>query len=855
MVKIMIKIPSHSTIIAPNPMHLALYDLIIQQKQNTMDITLVSLSAFLKPFFPIQEKNTTLLYQAKEKLNTLSKDNAFIQNINEPDFLKECLSFLDWMHLYQVQLEDLPNQSVKEKDLKEILSLLFDLETSMFHAKDVIDHMRTMSFSHVYILLKQYGPLDQFWIHLLCEQGATILKTDPCLDPQYFATSNINKQAQWVAETILEQKQTAEDILISVDTESEKQALLFHLDHAKIPYTFLDQSLPHPFVQQWKACLTWILHPSLKQYLTMIQTIYEKDAQAPITYYTQFPDAFEKGPFLHNIEYEQNEILSEYDFQMAQALEQEAMRWIQEHSYLRAWTYENLVDIAQEIQSQHLHITNEDIQIMRSIQDVCQQAYPYLHANQDLNLLIDAIDSLRVVKSASKIQGILIGSRKDLCPIRPRFYCLGLHAKQFPGYSLQNGIFDETYFSKIQKLPSLATRIETQKQFLFETLSNCESLTCLTIQSTYEGKSIETSDELNQWLQKEPTFVNKPDSHIDERPSFSLTCADELFFPNHQFTGSISRLETMARCPLQHFLRYGLRLKEPKDANDIRVRGSILHHILETCVHQFQKQYTEISEKDLQDLVEKEYAFAQKVFPHQKKEFQIRMKETVLQVQLLFEQLHAFEKQWHMNPDQLESKLEASWTWNDITVHLVGFIDRIDASNSSFTILDYKSSDKDLAIQDFESGVSIQLPTYTLFYAHQSQKVPCGSFYISLKTSPISQEAVSLGYRKPVFTENETKNVLHSYTHQKRLKGWSYQDMSTYADDKKRFATKKDTPSFQEMGQQWQTIVDSLLKEIKTGNIYPKHAPNSCKYCAYQSICRQSAQEEIKSSRFNKEAL
>ncbi len=83
---------------------------------------------------------------------------------------------------------------------------------------------------------------------------------------------------------------------------------------------------------------------------------------------------------------------------------------------------------------------------------------------------------------------------------------------------------------------------------------------------------------------------------------------------------------------------------------------------------------------------------------------------------MIFEQLHSFETNWHMNVDKQEHKFSYSYPWNEYTIDLYGYIDRIDSSNTSFCIFDYKSSDKDINLNEFESGLALQLATYTLAY-------------------------------------------------------------------------------------------------------------------------------------------
>ena len=52
-------------------------------------------------------------------------------------------------------------------------------------------------------------------------------------------------------------------------------------------------------------------------------------------------------------------------------------------------------------------------------------------------------------------------------------------------------------------------------------------------------------------------------------------------------------------------------LKEKEDITDIRIRGSILHHVLE-MISKDKQDYTSLSKEEIYQYVRKEFAFAKK---------------------------------------------------------------------------------------------------------------------------------------------------------------------------------------------------------------------------------------------------
>ena len=246
---------------------------------------------------------------------------------------------------------------------------------------------------------------------------------------------------------------------------------------------------------------------------------------------------------------------------------------------------------------------------MSLIQDV----HTHIHNADDLDILIHQIQNLSANQKANTIEGVLIGSRQDITSLRPIVFLTGTNANAFPALKLHSGIFDEAYV-KSTSLPSLETRIQNQQTQIFDCLSLCETLYILYPQSDYQGKNYESSSEIENWIQTKPKFITTPDSFNWTTPNIDLneTSAKAIFFKDNHFKGSISRLESYARCPFSHALKYGLFLKEKEDITDIRIRGSILHHVLE-MISKDKQDYTSLSKEEIYQYVRKEFAFAKKI--------------------------------------------------------------------------------------------------------------------------------------------------------------------------------------------------------------------------------------------------
>ena len=847
----MIQIPNNSTILAPATLHLSLYKEILKQKRDCLGIQVLTLSSWLSSFYHGQTKSDIeILYLYKEALQKVSVQNAFYSSKEDYDFLNACLDFIKMAKTYQIQ--DFPSSTQKEKDLNEILNLLYPIELKEDQTKDVLSSLPDLE--NIYILKKEYSQLDNYWIQILMDHGAKWLGENQLCQTHYYSVANTRKQMEVLAHLIIENDYLADDIFIALNNASDESVLTQILTAHKIPFTTIQETHITSIYNEWISYLTWIKDMDLKSFINLIQTLYPNENYL-IQYYTLFPEKFLNfEPHLSIISYEENEIINLYQFESYQKLEQQTLEWIQNHAFL--FNTLDFLEIAKHIQNLHEHVSKEDFNAFNDVMSLIQDVHTHIHNASDLNILIHQIQNLSANQKANTIEGVLIGSRQDITSLRPIVFLTGTNANAFPALKLHSGIFDEAYV-KNTDLPNLETRIQNQQTQIFDCLSLCETLYILYPQSDYQGKNYESSSEIENWLQTKPKFITTPDSFHWTTPSIDLDkkIAQSIFFKDNHFKGSISRLESYARCPFSHALKYGLYLTEKENITDIRIRGSILHHVLEV-ISKDKQDYTSLSKAEIHQYVEKEFTFAKQVLLQQATWFDSQIEEITEKLVLIFEQLHSFETNWHMNVDKQEHKFSYSYPWNEYTIDLYGYIDRIDSSSTSFCIFDYKSSDKDISLNEFESGLALQLATYTLAYEKESNLIPVGCFYIALRTTPEALAYGKLNYRKkvPELSITNESDILETFTRNRKLKGWHFSDASIYCDDIKQYMpVKKTNPALETIKSEWSQVIDSLLEDISSGQTLPNHVKDACKYCAYRSICRNLANEVEPKLRVEKE--
>ncbi|MBQ0064604.1 MAG: PD-(D/E)XK nuclease family protein [Firmicutes bacterium] len=838
----MIKLPKSGIILAPANMHLKIYD----TYKDCVGVEVYALFTFIQRFLSKGKEDLEILYEYKNALKDISKANAFYSSCNDSDFLQACLSFLKDTKKYNVH--SFPKHSQKEKDLKEILEVLDRIPL----IEDTIPAIELPDCSNVYILQRNWSLSEYFWIEKLLKKGAHWIETETEQHQFYYSSSNTRKEMELVAQLILENDYDASDCMIALQSSAEKHACAQILEAHNIPFTFLANESLSKVNAYWVSLLEWIVNKNLNSFFNLIEQVYPNDTYVK-DYFSSFPEEFENQVYhCQNIEYEKNNLISDNEWSRLLHIESLTKKWMEEHAGLFLWDHHSLTEVAKEVQNAIGSPSMEDLSAFSSIEKLCQQAYPYLNEREDLNLLIQSISTSKTSPNSRK--GVCIGGKEDISGLYKVVFFVGVTSKQFPKFSQYTGIFNESYVQNVHNLPSLKDRLNTQKDLLFKTLSQPETFYCLYPQSDYAGKSLEQSLEMKQWIQQEPVFISPQEYSFYTKPEFSLSqeSAKNLFVSHDTFTGSISRLEKMVKCPLSHFLSYGLYLNEVREWKDVSVRGTILHSILEELAGKYPKTYAKLSKEEITSVIQKEFKFAQIAFPKRKKWFDMQVLEISEKLSLIFEQLAQFEDHWNMSTAKQEYEMHKSLTHNGISVDFKGYIDRIDESETSFTIFDYKSSEKELKPNDFYTGVSLQLPTYAIAYNEDSNKQAMGHFYIPLKTTSQSYEAYKLGNKKVrTFDSIEEDQILTSFL-EKPLNGWDYQDMSIYTDEDKRFKCPKEVPSFEQMKKDWEVIIHSILEQIFQGDIEPNFIDGACTYCKYNRICRNSKEEVLAHLRIEK---
>lgn len=376
-------------------------------------------------------------------------------------------------------------------------------------------------------------------------------------------------------------------------------------------------------------------------------------------------------------------------------------------------------------------------------------------------------------------------------------------------------------------------------------------------------KDVEWSDKLKKAIEAE-NYTNKPEKINEE--NIKEMYGDTIFT-------SISRLEQYRRCPFSFYLKYGLNINE-KDIFQIQSidTGTFMHDVIDSFFGKIQDE--EINIKEIQDqeidrIVEeiieeklklnKNYIFSSTAKFRMLTARLIRvlkksMKYIVRSIQKSdFEILgHEIEFGKVGSYPAIEVKLE-----DGKKVEITGKIDRVDVLKTNdgkyVRIIDYKSSTKDIDLDEVISGLQIQLITYMDAVTKIEDFMPAGALYFNLIEPVIKADRTTSleDIEEQIKKQFRMKGIILSDINivrkmDKDLETGASSIIPVYIDTKNNISTQKSSCATQEEFEKLQEYtlktIKEIAKEIFDGIIeikpYYKNKKTGCDYCNYKAICQ-----------------
>ena len=335
---------------------------------------------------------------------------------------------------------------------------------------------------------------------------------------------------------------------------------------------------------------------------------------------------------------------------------------------------------------------------------------------------------------------------------------------------------------------------------------------------------------------------------------------------------SISKLEKYRGCPFSYYLQYGLKLKEKEDQKVQSINtGTFMHEIIDEFFNEIKEhgiKLEEIEDEQIEKIVEeiineklklpKNYIF---IATAKSKVLIARLKRIITKA-LKYIIKTITESKFEILGTELEFADKGQYKpirislENGKNIEIVGKIDRIDIGKNEdgkyLRIIDYKSSAKNIDLNDVYAGLQIQLLTYMDAVCKVEDLMPAGILYFSLLEQIIKSDKK--------MTEEEIEEKIRSNfkmkglivadinivkMHDKNLESGASNLVPAYIDKSGNLSSTRTNGVTKEQFEVLQDYIYKTIKEISkeilSGIIdlkpYNKAGKTPCEYCAYKMVC------------------
>lgn len=392
-----------------------------------------------------------------------------------------------------------------------------------------------------------------------------------------------------------------------------------------------------------------------------------------------------------------------------------------------------------------------------------------------------------------------------------------------------------------------------------------------------EGKCNENLLELYNYYKNSEEWKNKLEnsitalSYTNEPEKMSEKSIDRLY--GDTLKTSISKLEQYKSCPFSYYLKYGLQLSEK---NELKIEavdtGTFMHDVIDEFFDIIEqkginvKQITDEEIKQIVDeIVEQKLQLKQNYIFTSIPKYRVlavRLKKVILKSMRYIVDSLKYSK-FEVLAHELEFKNGKEYEPivfeldNNKKIEITGKIDRIDIAKTSdgnyIRIIDYKSSIKDINLNEVVAGLQLQLLTYLDAVCDINDFLPAGVLYFNLidqsvkANSRISDEQIEAEIKKQfkmkglILADVEVAKMMDT-----NLESGSSNIIPAYVDKEGNLSSKSNAVTrkqFESLQKYTKKIIKQISREILSGNIdikpyyKVKGGKTPCDYCSYKTIC------------------
>lgn len=339
---------------------------------------------------------------------------------------------------------------------------------------------------------------------------------------------------------------------------------------------------------------------------------------------------------------------------------------------------------------------------------------------------------------------------------------------------------------------------------------------------------------------------------------------------------SVSRLEQYKKCPFSFHLKYGLKLKEEQEFNLRAVdTGSFMHEVISQFFDTIEEKnikYKELNDIQIKDIttqiINEQLNLSKNDIFKSSPKFQSltrRLSKVITKaIKYIIEQLR--NSDFYIAGSEIEFSDKSSFEPIRLEldsgekIEVTGKIDRIDIAKTEngkyLRIIDYKSSARDVNLDEAVAGLQIQLLTYMDAATEIERAIPAGVFYFGLIDSVFkaNKDKTDEEIEADIKKQFKLNGILLADINVARMmdnkldRGYS-NTIPVFVDKDGKLSYSKSNvvtkEQFMDLQRHTKKIIKEICKEILSGNIDIKPYKNknkktTCEYCSYKSICNFS---------------
>ena len=335
---------------------------------------------------------------------------------------------------------------------------------------------------------------------------------------------------------------------------------------------------------------------------------------------------------------------------------------------------------------------------------------------------------------------------------------------------------------------------------------------------------------------------------------------------------SISRLEKYRGCPFSYYLQYGLRLKE-KETLKIQSfnTGSFMHETIDSffkVVREEDIDLAQIEEDKILEIVSniideslnlnKNFIFTATA----KYKVLVRRLKRIITKALKYIIITIVNSDFEVSGTEVEFGEKGKYEPiileldNGKKIEITGKIDRIDTAKNEdgkyLRIIDYKSSAKNIDLNEVYAGLQIQLLTYTDAICRKEDIMPAGIFYFSLLEQMANtdkrlnedeiEEMIRKNFKMKGLIIADVKIIkMNDNTLKSGTSNLVPAGITTKGEINQRNTNGVKQEEFKILQEYIYKTIKDISKEILSGKIdlkpYNKQGKTPCEYCEYKTIC------------------